>query len=123
MVIADSIGSLPSPSRAKQAVQPDLLHAQPTTVSRQSACLLPGPFRPLCRVKSQCYVFAARVSNTTTEHYILARSIEASRQYANIVAEMTPKRSRRPTRVKSTPREARVRSYSLKSIRFSDSAE
>src|SRR4051794_14691722 len=43
-------------------VRPDLLHAQPATLSRQSACLLPGPFRPLCRVKSQCYIFAARIS-------------------------------------------------------------
>src|SRR4051794_614296 len=45
-------------------VQPDLLHAQPATLSRQSACLLPGSFRPLCRVKSQCYIFAARISKT-----------------------------------------------------------
>src|SRR5215213_1263379 len=32
-------------------------------LSRQGACLLPGPFRPLCCVIPQCYIFAARVSN------------------------------------------------------------
>src|ERR1044072_5897373 len=32
-------------------------------LSRQGACLLPGPYRPICRVKSQCYIFADRVSN------------------------------------------------------------
>src|SRR3954447_14136631 len=31
-------------------------------LSRQGACLLPGPYRPICRVKLQCYVFADRVS-------------------------------------------------------------
>src|SRR5215217_3273773 len=31
-------------------------------LSRQGACLLPGPFRPLCCVIPQCYIFAARVS-------------------------------------------------------------
>src|SRR5438270_3189632 len=55
-----------APSHAKRQdcaqVQPDLLHAQPATLSRQGACLLPGPYRPLCRVISQCYIFAARVS-------------------------------------------------------------
>src|SRR4029079_10839231 len=43
-------------------VRSDLLHAQPATLSRQGACLLPGPHRSICRVKLQCYVFAARVS-------------------------------------------------------------
>src|SRR3954466_14944334 len=55
-----------APSHAKRQdcaqVQPDLLHAQPATLSLQGACLLPGPYRPLCRVISQCYIFAARVS-------------------------------------------------------------
>jgi integrase len=32
---------------------------------------------------------------TTYDHYILARSVEASRQYAKIVAELTPRRRRR----------------------------
>src|SRR3954454_23125615 len=31
-------------------------------LSRQGACLLPGPFRPLCCMIPQCYIFAARVS-------------------------------------------------------------
>src|SRR4051812_29656689 len=57
-----------APSHAKRQncaqVQPDLLHAQPATLSRQGACLLPGPYRPLCRVISQCYIFAARVSKS-----------------------------------------------------------
>jgi hypothetical protein len=33
-------------------------------LSRQGACLLPGPFRPLCCVIPQCYIFAARVSKS-----------------------------------------------------------
>jgi site-specific recombinase XerD len=33
--------------------------------------------------------------NTTYDHYILARSIEASRHYAKIIHELTPRRSRR----------------------------
>src|SRR5690242_8216146 len=44
-------------------VRPDLLHAQPATLSRQGACLLSGPYSPLCSPISQCYVFADRVSN------------------------------------------------------------
>ena len=32
---------------------------------------------------------------TTYDHYILARSVEASRQYAKIIAELTPRRPRR----------------------------
>jgi hypothetical protein len=45
-------------------VQPDLLQAQSATLSRQGARFLSGRYRPLCRVKSQCYVFAARISNS-----------------------------------------------------------
>src|SRR3954452_21630662 len=44
-------------------VQPDLLHAQPATLSRQGARLLPGPYRPLCFLKSHRYLFAVRVSS------------------------------------------------------------
>ncbi len=49
--------------QGRAQVRPDLLHAQPATLSRQGARLLPGPHRPLCRIISQCYIFAARVSN------------------------------------------------------------
>ena len=51
--------------RDKAALKSGLIseHAQPATLSRQGACLLSGPYRPICRVKLQCYVFAARVSN------------------------------------------------------------
>jgi len=40
---------------------------------------------------------------TTNEHYILARGIEASRRYAKVIAELTPKRSGR-RRVQRDPR-------------------
>src|SRR3954468_22374094 len=49
-------------------------------LSRQGACLLPGPFRPLCCVIPQCYIFAARVSKYLAMFY----SIEAAEEYIDL---------------------------------------
>src|SRR3954471_7611460 len=66
-------------------VQPDLLHAQPATLSRQGARLLPGPYRPLCFLKSQRYLFAVRVSKAV--HIALGVRADGSKEILGLWLE------------------------------------
>jgi hypothetical protein len=58
-----------TPGEGGAQVRPDLLHAQPAAVPRQGARFLLRPYRPLRRVKPDCYVFANRISKTRRTEY------------------------------------------------------